>query len=671
MFIIDDILLGVPAITAALHALQRAFSGVSVTDAGADDGGIADASDDDDSVPVPQAAAPTSSGDGTIVYVKGIDKVSSAVRQAILDAASQLSIPVDSLALVIGSESGWNPAALNPLPAAGFIQLTTGANLPGFTTANAIRSITTMDPVAQIQQVVIPFYARFGSKAQGADPGHLYMLNFLPSKAGEPETTVLGVSSSGTGPNGETSSDLLNPNIKGSTLTLGMIYGQNAGFDIGKKGYFTIGDVYDKVRTLLNQSGGRRIDVAGNITTDNSMTAAGPRRQRTAGGCGNWDFPAVCGNWAKWDETYNPIGMNNPGVPDPHSVSPALRTRTAGGPGVPPGFERAREVFTEPDVPDASRTRTVGGRGGGGHGMSGMHMHPQFGPRQWQFGNGGISLSPYPYAWDAPLGVVVLDDGSTIGSASDDTVLRQLILAYLAKTANGPRRRGPVEGWGEVRHAGGPVTATPDQIAIIQRGILPAIQDGLNDPISWTQMTVGEYEIMVTNEPLAVSGLRLPTNENDVIAVAAIMGALPITKVISDARWAQAKQVPAQPLNDPRGAVINDPNQIVAYNQRMGANTGNFVDGYWKEVIVNPTLNQTGPGSMAQYGFKNADGSMYEHGGNSNHDNNYKDYSDTPTYVSRQALKNGASVDLLDEYEAGGSLTPAIPTWLVNRLRGG
>ena len=65
------------------------------------------------------------------------------------------------------------------------------------------------------------------------------------------------------------------------------------------------------------------------------------------------------------------------------------------------------------------------------------------------------------------------------------------------------------------------------------------------------------------------------------------------------------------------------------------------------------------------------DAPMYEHGGPSNHTRQYKDYSDTPTYVGRSALKNGVSVDLLDEYAAGGPLGPALEPWLVERLRNG
>ena len=74
---------------------------------------------------------------------------------------------------------------------------------------------------------------------------------------------------------------------------------------------------------------------------------------------------------------------------------------------------------------------------------------------------------------------------------------------------------------------------------------------------------------------------------------------------------------------------------------------------------------------MAQYGFKDRDDHMFEHGGVSNHDKSYKDYSDTPTYVSRQALKNGEPVDLLDELAVGSSLGGPLPAWLVERLRSG
>lgn len=220
---------------------------------------------------------------------------------------------------------------------------------------------------------------------------------------------------------------------------------------------------------------------------------------------------------------------------------------------------------------------------------------------------------------------------------------------------------------------------TAEQLATIKRGISTAVAAGENDAIAWTQIRVEStaggpvYDLMVTNEPIAVRGLRLPTSFDDAVQIANLLGALPITPAISDARWSSAKRVHAKPLTDSTGAIDyrapGGPDQVVRYNARMGLNTGEFRDGFWKEVVVHPGLQPSGRGSMAQYGFRDSDSHMFERGGPSNHFKEYADYSDTPTYVSRRALKDGVEVDLLDEYAAGGTLIGALPQWLVDKFR--
>lgn len=240
-------------------------------------------------------------------------------------------------------------------------------------------------------------------------------------------------------------------------------------------------------------------------------------------------------------------------------------------------------------------------------------------------------------------------------------------------------------GWGEtidpndpfrhLRRAQGPAGVTAEQAAVIKKGIVAAVRDDEHDTPVWTQIRVGDYDLMVMNEPLAVKGLRLPTSFDDALYISNHFNVLPITPAISDARFAQAKQVLALPLNDATGALHVDApggaDQVVRYNARFGPNTGEFKDGFWKELVLHPGLQPKGKGSMAQYGFKDSATHMFEHGGPSNHDKSYKDYSDTPTYVSRQALKNGEPVDLLDELAVGNSLGGPIPSWLVQKFRSG
>ncbi len=441
---------------------------------------------------------------------------------------------------------------------------------------------------------------------------------------------------------------------------------------------------------------------------------------KSAGGCGNWEFPNwdVCGNWGPWGAQFRTVdppevedvrvvaghgggghggfahgghhgggwhghgghGRGHPwyggggwwgggaydavfvdyDVPNCYGVLVdvggvltcvgALPPVVGGQPGyvydhagralgvaaktvsgyslVPPGFEHAREVHVEPES------------AGGAHSAMGLGSDPRYGGLE----NADPRMTHAAYGFD-------------VRSA-----------------------QGPGVGWGEVqdehgKYVAGPGSvATPDQLAVIKRGVVEAVRQADYDRIDWTQIKVGDYDLMVMNEPISSHGLRLPTSFDDAVEVSKLLGALPITPVISDARWAQAKRVYARPLNDKTGALDyrtpGGADQVVRYNERIGPNTGEFRDGAWKELVVHPHLTESGRGSMAQYGFKDSDTHMFEHGGPSNHDLHYADYSDTPTYVSRFALKSGAKTDLLDEYARGGPLTAAIPGWLVERLRG-
>jgi hypothetical protein len=180
----------------------------------------------------------------SILAVPGLSSTTPAFRAELLALAEELGIPVDSLAVVISSESRFNPKALNPLPAAGLIQLTVGARLPSYDTKEAIRGVLNLAPVEQVRQVVRPYYQRM-SAAKGANPGHLYMLNFLPHRAGQPEDTVLG--------------------RKDAAGFEGAVYRENSGFDRAKKGTITIGDVYAAAAAIAHASHGQRIAVDGSV----------------------------------------------------------------------------------------------------------------------------------------------------------------------------------------------------------------------------------------------------------------------------------------------------------------------------------------------------------------------------------------------------------------------
>ncbi|MDI1451310.1 hypothetical protein [Polyangium sp. 6x1] len=186
----------------------------------------------------------------TILAVKGLEKMTPAFRARLLDLCEALGIPVDSMAAIMSSESGFDSKALNPLPAAGLIQLTVGAHLPGFGTKEAILAVLKLSPEQQLEAVVAPLYARM-PRAKRATPGHLYMMNFLPDEAGKPEEHQIGIL-------GETKPD-------GKPTFRAKVYEHNTGFDQAKKGFITVGDVYAMAAAKVRGARGRRMTVDGAI----------------------------------------------------------------------------------------------------------------------------------------------------------------------------------------------------------------------------------------------------------------------------------------------------------------------------------------------------------------------------------------------------------------------
>jgi hypothetical protein len=165
----------------------------------------------------------------------------ATARRALYDMQTSLGLDpkVGGLLGVIDHESGGKPSALNPLPAAGLFQLTRGANLPGFTTAEAVRAVASWDPARQIRDVGLPLYRRIFPHGAGSTQSAAALLrrNFLPAVAGQADDYVLAVREGSTGPGSET------PESTVGGLSRGAIYKSNAGFDGGGRGYFTWADV--------------------------------------------------------------------------------------------------------------------------------------------------------------------------------------------------------------------------------------------------------------------------------------------------------------------------------------------------------------------------------------------------------------------------------------------
>lgn len=185
----------------------------------------------------------------TILAFPKIQTTTPEFRAALLDAAEELRIPVDSLAAIIYRESGFNSKAVfmhegKPF-AVGIIQLTKGANLEGFKATEKLAEVLGWSAEEQVDKVLVPYYQRMRRDFPWT-PGDAYMRNFLPDDAGKPDGFILGDSKA-----------------EGWRKK---VYDMNPGFDPGKaKGHFTVGDVKNSVAYSARQAGGKRITVEGEI----------------------------------------------------------------------------------------------------------------------------------------------------------------------------------------------------------------------------------------------------------------------------------------------------------------------------------------------------------------------------------------------------------------------
>jgi len=187
-------------------------------------------------------------------------------RLALYNANLELGLDplVGAIAGVIQHESGGDPTAPHEAtgtPRGGLIQLTQGARLPGFSTADDVWAVRDMSIPDQFMQVIVPYYKRMNLPSDIS----LVMLmrkNFLPGVASKDSSFVLGVKEGATGPNGETSNT---PLIEGQSLTLGQIYKANPGF-AGGKDYFTWADADASATSTEAKAGGQYVTLSGKVT---------------------------------------------------------------------------------------------------------------------------------------------------------------------------------------------------------------------------------------------------------------------------------------------------------------------------------------------------------------------------------------------------------------------
>lgn len=211
-------------------------------------------------------AVPLPSGDPVVgPAYPYLSKWTAADRAALYQAqqALGLDIAVGAIPGVIEHESGGDPTAPHEksgTPRGGLIQLTQGANLPGFKTAEDVWAVRDLSIPQQFTSVVVPYYERM-HLAPETSLVTLMRKNFLPAVADRDATFVLGVKPGATGPGGETSDTKLAP---GLSLTLGQIFSSNPGFARGRD-FFTWADVDSDAAKVEARAGGKTITVSGKV----------------------------------------------------------------------------------------------------------------------------------------------------------------------------------------------------------------------------------------------------------------------------------------------------------------------------------------------------------------------------------------------------------------------
>lgn len=149
-----------------------------------------------------------------------LSSTSSGFVAALEAMASRLGMDTNAIAGVISLESGFNPAAVNPISnATGLIQFMPSTAKALGTTVEALRQMSDVDQLEYVEKYFRTFVGKLATR------GDYYLAVFMPKFVGKPDTDVIST--------------------KGQK-----VYDQNSVLDADKDGVLTVGDVRLK---LLNR----------------------------------------------------------------------------------------------------------------------------------------------------------------------------------------------------------------------------------------------------------------------------------------------------------------------------------------------------------------------------------------------------------------------------------
>lgn len=575
----------------------------------------------------------------------GLVAASRAVRQALLDVAAELRIPVAALATVIQSESEWDPGQPHDkngklpkgTPRAGLIQLTEGANLSGWNSAQRIWDLRSWPAEKQLREVVLPYFKRMKLDAvrNSAEPAlALYKLNFLPGDAGKPDSYPLGLRGS---------KELVHPKAK---ITRGDVYNNNPVFHAnGARDRFTWADVRNKIKTTEKTAGGSW------VTLDGRLVAAPSPKVETR----------------SETKTVNVPGKTNPTFAEGSScsVAPALLALLR---EIDAAFPR-RLKASDGLCGDKAHQERVSDHNTGS--AIDFTHDPQNGPDLEALAALLIKDKRCKYViWNKRIATPEIQGGAwrpyptdpkNIGKVNPHTRHLHFSLREAA--------REDVSSWKVESLKGAPkAAATLDDTDKLLLDPVGAWRGGKVDNFQWVPLTIGEFRLEVAADCLAVNGVRLPVSFANVIAMCSKgQDMLPNTRAICDARWNQGEKrivLRNRPPNNhgPDATLVRETKE---WSAKIGPFSRSLFMGPWKEWVLDDVKK---PGDATNYGLWGPDGKPIQTLGH-RHNDLHVDDSQFFAPVRRSALRNGVKVDLLNELAKGCSVGGPLPQWLVEKLR--
>lgn len=157
--------------------------------------------------------------------------------QNVTNVAKSVGTNSQNLMTVFSHESNFNPQAINPkTKAVGLIQFMPRTARALGTSTDELYQMTGTEQLQYVEKYFKPYSGRLQSVED------LYMVTFLPAALGRSDNFVIGVKPGFKGPNGENSNESI------WNLNRGALYNQNKVFDLNKKGFYTIGDIKERIR---------------------------------------------------------------------------------------------------------------------------------------------------------------------------------------------------------------------------------------------------------------------------------------------------------------------------------------------------------------------------------------------------------------------------------------